>query len=254
MSPSIPAADPNADPADKPAFYKNLVETIQAVIDPSLPLTSNLANLSAVIFYALVDAPYSRKINWAGFYLTEPSSSLDASKKTRMILGPFQGRVACTVIPFGKGVCGTAAEERRTVVVRDVHEFPGHIACDSASESEIVVPIVCGGRVVGVLDIDCLVKGGFDDEDRFFELVCLPSMPSNDDTKPEPLKPITNAQGFIVNKKDAASSPKAASPTTSPRRSSDGIPRAQQGGMGQSLLILLSIPMLWSAAAWMGVQ
>ncbi|KAI8850887.1 GAF domain-like protein [Chytridium lagenaria] len=153
MSPTVPAANPNADPNDKAAFYKDLVATVKAVIDPSLPLHSNLANISAVIFYALVDPPFSRKINWAGFYLTDNATvNLDNNKPPRMILGPFQGRVACTMIPFGKGVCGTAAKEKRTVVVED---------------SEIVVPIVLkDGTVAGVLDIDCLVKKGFDEEDR----------------------------------------------------------------------------------------
>ncbi|KAJ3115504.1 hypothetical protein HDU96_000538 [Phlyctochytrium bullatum] len=174
MTPAIPKTE--FDPTDKKVFYSNLLETVKAVADPSLPLTANLANISSVIYFALVDAPVSRKINWAGFYLTEfkqnaANGHAATNVKQRMVLGPFQGRLACTIIPFGKGVCGTAAAEKRTVVVPDVHEFPGHIACDSASESEIVVPIILKkagleGAVAGVLDIDCLEKNGFDDEDK----------------------------------------------------------------------------------------
>ncbi|CAO3608441.1 unnamed protein product [Cunninghamella echinulata] len=84
----------------------------------------------------------------------------------QLILGPFQGKVACTEIPFGKGVCGTAASTRETQLIRDVHEFPGHIACDSASNSEIVVPLVVNDKLIGVLDIDCQEKEGFDEKDK----------------------------------------------------------------------------------------
>ena len=112
---------------------------------------TDLANASALL-YSSMD-----RLNWAGFYLMRGGM---------LILGPFQGRPACTVIGPGKGVCGTAAAEDRTVVVPDVHLFPGHIACDSASESEIVVPIHVNGEVYGVLDIDSPVKDRFSDEDR----------------------------------------------------------------------------------------
>ena len=110
-----------------------------------------LANASALIVDCM------DRLNWAGFYLMRDGF---------LILGPFQGRPACTVIGPGKGVCGTAAAEDRTVVVPDVHLFPGHIACDSASESEIVVPIHVGGKVYGVLDIDSPVKNRFSEDDR----------------------------------------------------------------------------------------
>ena len=112
---------------------------------------SNLANASALL-YAELD-----RLNWAGFYIL---------RNGRLELGPFQGKVACTVIGPGKGVCGTAAAEDRTVVVPDVHLFPGHIACDSASESEIVVPVHVHGRLYAVLDIDSPVKNRFSEEDR----------------------------------------------------------------------------------------
>ncbi|KAJ3014391.1 UNVERIFIED_CONTAM: hypothetical protein HDU68_000303 [Siphonaria sp. JEL0065] len=158
MSPSVPSAFSTV----KSDFYALLVQTVESVIDLDLPLTANLANISSVLYFALTDDPVARKINWCGFYLTQDPSA----EKPRLVLGPFQGRVACTIIPFGKGVCGTAASVQKTQLVVDVHLFPGHIACDSASESEIVVPIVDkNGITRGVLDIDCLVKDGFTQED-----------------------------------------------------------------------------------------
>ncbi len=110
-----------------------------------------LANASALLYSSM------EQLNWAGFYLM---------RSEKLILGPFQGRPACTVIGMGKGVCGTAAAENRTVVVPDVHLFPGHIACDSASRSEIVVPIHADGKLYGVLDIDSPVKDRFSEDDR----------------------------------------------------------------------------------------
>ena len=110
-----------------------------------------LANASALLYGALED------LNWAGFYLM---------REGRLELGPFQGRIACIHIPLGRGVCGTAAAQDCTQRVADVHEFPGHIACDSASNSEIVIPIHAGGRVVGVLDIDSPRPGRFDADDQ----------------------------------------------------------------------------------------
>ncbi|KAI9335458.1 GAF domain-like protein [Obelidium mucronatum] len=167
MSPQVPAS---AFSTNKDDFYKLLLQTVDAVIDDSLPLTANLANLSSVIFFALTDPPVGRKINWCGFYLTEDlpaaASAATASVNRRLVLGPFQGRLACTIIPFGRGVCGTAASTLSTQLVPNVHDFPGHIACDSASESEIVVPIKDSQGVCrGVLDIDCLVVNGFDKDD-----------------------------------------------------------------------------------------
>ena len=109
------------------------------------------ANISALLFEGM------ESINWAGFYLI---------RDDELQLGPFQGKTACTRIPVGKGVCGTAVKEDRIVRVEDVHEFPGHIACDSASESEIVLPIHSDGKIIGVLDIDSTVKGRFKEEDE----------------------------------------------------------------------------------------
>jgi len=112
---------------------------------------ANAANLSSLIFTSLDD------LNWSGFYFL---------KGEVLVLGPFQGRPACVRIDMGKGVCGTAAAKRETLVVKDVNQFPGHIACDVASQSEIVVPLIKDGNVVGVLDIDAPITGRFDAEDR----------------------------------------------------------------------------------------
>ena len=112
---------------------------------------ANLANAAALLWQELED------INWAGFYLLEGDV---------LVLGPFQGKPACIEIPLGRGVCGTAAARDCTLVVPDVHEFPGHIACDAASAAEIVVPLRRDGRVIGVLDIDSPLRGRFTEEDR----------------------------------------------------------------------------------------
>ncbi|MGP3562598.1 GAF domain-containing protein [Geobacillus sp. BK01] len=131
--------------------YALVIEQLKALIAGEPSMIANLANAAALLHQFLPD------INWVGFYLTDGDE---------LVLGPFQGLPACVRIPFGKGVCGTAAAERRTIVVPDVHEFPGHIACDAASQSEIVVPLMKEGRVIGVLDIDSPVKNRFDDIDR----------------------------------------------------------------------------------------
>ena len=110
-----------------------------------------LSNAAALLWDSLED------INWAGFYLVRGG---------RLELGPFQGKPACTVIEIGKGVCGTAVAQDRTQLVKNVHEFPGHIACDSASNSEIVVPVHAGGKIYGVLDIDSPILARFDEEDK----------------------------------------------------------------------------------------
>ncbi len=112
---------------------------------------ANLANASALLYQTLDN------LNWAGFYLMENG---------QLVLGPFQGKTACIEIPVGRGVCGTAVERGETILVKNVHEFPGHIACDSASNSEIVVPIRKNGEIVGVLDIDSPLIGRFTEEDR----------------------------------------------------------------------------------------
>ena len=131
--------------------YPLLCAQLRALTEGVPHRVANLANAAALLYDAL------DRLNWAGFYLTGEDT---------LVLGPFQGKVACIEIPMGKGVCGTAAARRQTLVVEDVHQFPGHIACDGASNSEIVVPICKNGRVVGVLDIDSPVFGRFTDADR----------------------------------------------------------------------------------------
>lgn len=131
---------------------KNLVQTAQSLIDDSLPLVSNLSNLSRLIYDAM---PY---VSWAGFYLANEEQNL-------LYLGPYQGPIACTRIPFSKGVCGTSAAEKRTVLVENVHLFPGHIACSGDTNSEVVVPIVLDGLVMGVIDLDSTKLNNFTEED-----------------------------------------------------------------------------------------
>ncbi len=135
----------------KKTDYPALIAQAEGLIDGVPHFVANLANVSALIYSALDE------LNWAGFYLAEGE---------KLVLGPFQGRPACIEIPFGRGVCGTAAAEDRTQLVPDVHLFPGHIACDCASRSEIVVPLHGGGKVAGVLDIDSPVEARFGEEDR----------------------------------------------------------------------------------------
>ena len=131
--------------------YELLTQQAESLIRDVPHLIANLANISALIYTSLED------VNWAGFYLTEGD---------KLILGPFQGNPACVEIAYGKGVCGTAAAEDATQLVPDVHLFKGHIACDSASRSEIVVPLHRGGSVIGVLDIDSPSLARFTEEDR----------------------------------------------------------------------------------------
>ncbi len=135
---------------DKRKFYNYLNTKLIGLICAEPDWLANLANASALIWLLLDD------INWAGFYLY---------KNGELVLGPFQGKPACTHIEIGKGVCGTAAKERKTQVVKNVNDFPGHIACDSDSKSEIVVPIIVDDKVVGVLDIDSPIYNRFDEED-----------------------------------------------------------------------------------------
>lgn len=136
---------------DRTENYNLLIENLEGWLDPSLPDVSNLSNMSALIAYFFDD------INWAGFYLWENG---------RLILGPFQGLPACTEIALGKGVCGTAARDHSTVVVPDTHRFPGHIACDDRSKSEIVVPIVKNDALYGVLDVDSPIPARFGDAEK----------------------------------------------------------------------------------------
>jgi GAF domain-containing protein len=134
----------------KTGLYSDLLLQARGLLDGERDATANSANLAALIFHTLPD------LNWAGFY---------RMKGGELVLGPFQGKPACVRIGLGKGVCGTAARDRRTIVVADVNEFPGHIACDTASNSEVVVPIVHGGQVIGVLDLDSPKRARFDEED-----------------------------------------------------------------------------------------
>lgn len=138
-------------PEDKSELYELLHNQLKALLEDETFLIPNLSNASALLAGALSN------INWAGFYLMN---------NNELLLGPFQGKPACIHIPIGKGVCGTAAAECRTQLVPDVHEFPGHIACDSASHSEIVVPMCLNGKLIGVLDIDSPIKGRFDKQDQ----------------------------------------------------------------------------------------
>lgn len=131
---------------DIPVDYELLARQIEALAQADNHWLPVLSNASACLFEAMDN------INWAGFYLVDESTRDHKTPELR--LGPFQGKVACVRIPFGRGVCGTAAAEDKTQLVSDVHAFPGHIACDAASRSEVVVPLHCGGHVVGVLDID----------------------------------------------------------------------------------------------------
>ena len=131
--------------------YKVLCKQLSALTQDIPYPISNLANASALLWQEL------DRLNWAGFYLME---------KGMLILGPFQGKPACIEIPVGKGVCGTAVAEQKTQLVPDVHQFPGHIACDSASNSEIVIPIYKNGEIFGVLDIDSPYLNRFTEEDR----------------------------------------------------------------------------------------
>ena len=132
-------------------MYDDLLSELTGLFTGETDKVANAANAAAAIWYALPD------INWAGFYFTQGAE---------LVLGPFQGRPACVRIPFGKGVCGAAAARQETLVVADVHAFPGHIACDATSNAEIVVPLLRGGAVLGVLDIDSPRPGRFDDADR----------------------------------------------------------------------------------------
>ena len=132
-------------------IYSHLLKQGQALLAPRFGWLSNAANLAALIYQNLPD------VNWAGFYILDGNI---------LRLGPFQGKVACTEIPLGKGVCGTAALQKQTLVVADVHQFAGHIACDSASKSEIVIPLLKGGQVWGVLDIDSPIFNRFEQADR----------------------------------------------------------------------------------------
>ncbi|MBV9734241.1 MAG: GAF domain-containing protein [Verrucomicrobia bacterium] len=142
---------PSPDTTDKKTLYAAVNRVLQAVLTGESDPIANLANAAALLFWNLP------AINWARFYLL---------KERELVLGPFQGKIACVRIRLGQGVCGTSAENRQTLVVPNVHEFPGHIACDSASNSEIVIPIIKNDALIGVLDIDSPDVARFDDEDK----------------------------------------------------------------------------------------
>jgi L-methionine (R)-S-oxide reductase len=145
------AISPPPDATDKKTLYSEIHRMLQAVLTGEGDRIANFANAAALLFWSLP------AVNWAGFYLL---------KERELVLGPFQGKIACIRIRLGQGVCGSAAEQRQTLVVPNVHEFPGHIACDSASNSEIVVPIIKNDALVGVLDIDSPEFARFDDNDK----------------------------------------------------------------------------------------
>lgn len=139
-------------------LYKSILPQIESLINPGEPLISNLANISAVLKEAF------DKISWVGFYLLS---------NDKLYLGPFQGKIACSTIEMGKGVCGTAALTKETIIVEDVEKFPGHIACDSGSRSEIVIPLINGNNVFGVLDLDSYQLSAFGILDKkYLEQIC----------------------------------------------------------------------------------
>ena len=138
--------------------YKNVISQVEYLLDGNDHLITNLANLSAVLKQSF------NKISWAGFYLYDGK---------KLYLGPFQGKIACTQIELGKGVCGISALKRETIVVPDVDKFPGHIVCDSDSKSEIVVPIIKDGNLFGVLDLDSSLLNSFNETDKIYlEKLC----------------------------------------------------------------------------------
>jgi L-methionine (R)-S-oxide reductase len=137
--------------ADKETFYQDLLNAAEGLTADEPDAVANMANVSALIWESLPD------LNWAGFY-----RNVDGE----LVLGPFQGRPACIRIPFGKGVCGAAAKTLQVQRIQDVNAFPGHIACDAASASELVVPIVRGGKLIAVLDLDSPTPGRFTEEDE----------------------------------------------------------------------------------------
>ena len=142
----------NHEGMNKADKYTTIFQTIQALVEGESDIIANMANMSALLHEEF-------GFWWTGFYRVDQESD-------QLVLGPFQGPVACTRIPFGKGVCGTAWERAETVIVPDVHQFPGHIACSSASNSEIVVPVFHGKKVIAVLDIDSTEFNTFDQTDK----------------------------------------------------------------------------------------
>jgi GAF domain-containing protein len=143
---------------EKEEQYKLLFKQVEGLLNPEDPIITNLANIIAAINQTF------KNVSWVGIYII---------KNEKLFLGPFQGKVACTKIKIGKGVCGTSAMKKETIVVPNVHEFPGHIACDIESNSEIVVPIIYDDTVFGVLDLDSTELSTFDDLDKIWlEMIC----------------------------------------------------------------------------------
>jgi GAF domain-containing protein len=138
--------------ADKPSFYRDLAQQLEGLLHGEADAIANAANTAALIYTTLPD------LNWAGFYFLRQPNEL--------VLGPFQGKPACVRIAVGRGVCGTAVKERRTMRIEDVHAFADHIACDAASRSELVVPLFRGRDVIGVLDLDAPIPARFDADDQ----------------------------------------------------------------------------------------
>ena len=150
---------------NKPNTYDELARQLAALIEGEPDLIANSANMAALIYHGLPD------LNWVGFYFARPlpfppPHAGEGRVGAELVLGPFQGKPACIRILWGEGVCGTAASRRETIAVPDVQEFPGHIACDPDSRSELVVPLIADGKVLGVLDLDSPVPGRFDAADR----------------------------------------------------------------------------------------
>ncbi|KAJ5306038.1 hypothetical protein N7508_005053 [Penicillium antarcticum] len=176
----------------KADVYTQLLDQTQGLLDGQRNWVSNLSNVASLLWHAYASLPApSSSVNWAGFYIRDDkfpalaspvsspplpgapgsggvtiSTTYSSSENQILLLGPFMGKPACQEIRFGRGVCGTAAAKGETVVVPDVLEFPGHIACDAESRSEIVVPILVRGETVAIIDIDCTEPSGFDDEDK----------------------------------------------------------------------------------------
>ncbi|KAF9693007.1 hypothetical protein EKO04_009267 [Ascochyta lentis] len=150
-----------ADGLTKQEVYAQVLEQARALFDGQRNWVCNFSNTASLLWHAYHSLPGpSSSVNWSGFYFLNPSNS------QQLLLGPFHGQVACQTIAFGRGVCGAAAQTKQTQLVPDVEKFPGHIACDGASKSEIVVPIVKDGKVVAIIDIDCAEENGFNEEDQ----------------------------------------------------------------------------------------
>lgn len=147
FTPALIEKDPSLP---KPELYARIHQQLQALLGGESDFIANAANTASLLFHSLPD------VNWAGFYMV---------RDRELVLGPFQGKPACVRLPFGKGVCGTAAEKQQTLIVPDVSQFPGHIACDPDSRSEIVVPLISWGKLTGVLDIDSAIPNRFDEQD-----------------------------------------------------------------------------------------